>query len=176
MKLELAYPGGVTGSAIWDMNATGRTMTWTVIGNEGTATSPAFGVPHQDNRLLLTRDGQTTAEPFGDQTSYTYQLANLARTLQDGAPFLVDIDDAVANAELIDECYRRAGLQPRGRLTRPAGRICGRAWPVVERMTRAGSTRVCCGASFGSSKRASRARPAAAPTTSLRSSIEVMSR
>ncbi len=114
MGLALAYPGDVTGSAVWDMNSTGRTMTWTVIGSSGTATSPAFGVPHQDNRLLLTRDGQTTAQAYGDQTSYTYQLANLARTLQEGVPFLVDIDDAVANAELIDECYRRAGLRPRG--------------------------------------------------------------
>lgn len=114
MRIELAYPGGVTGSAVWDMNATDRTMTWTVIGSEGTATSPAFGVPHLDNRLLVTRNGQHTTEAHGDQTSYTYQLANLASTLQDGAPFLVDIDDSVENAELIDECYRRAGLHPRG--------------------------------------------------------------
>jgi hypothetical protein len=27
---------------------------------------------------------------------------------------LIDVDDSVANAELIDEVYRRAGLSPRG--------------------------------------------------------------
>ena len=115
MRVELAYPGGVTGHVRWDMDAEDRTMTWTVVGSDGSATSPAFAVPHMDNRLLVTRGGEATAEVFGDQTSYTYQLARVAKTFETGAPFLVDIDDAVANAELIDECYRRAGLRPRGR-------------------------------------------------------------
>ena len=110
VRLDLTYRGGVTGSAVWDMNATDRTMTWTVIGSDGTAVSPAFAVPHLDNRLLVTRGGTTTAEPHGDRTSYTYQLADLARTLEDGAPFLVDIDDAVANAELVDQCLGLVGL------------------------------------------------------------------
>ena len=114
MRVELAYAGGVAGHLRWDMAAQERTMTWTVIGADGTATSPAFAVPHMDNRLLVSRNGAATAEPHGDQTSYTYQLANVARTLQTGEKFLVDIDDAVANADLIDECYRRAGLTPRG--------------------------------------------------------------
>jgi len=39
-----------------------------------------------------------------------YQLAALAGTLQTGAEFLIDVDDSVANAELIDEAYRRPGL------------------------------------------------------------------
>jgi hypothetical protein len=51
---------------------------------------------------------------IGDQTSYTYLLAALAQTLQSGGDFLIDIDDSVANAELIDEVYRRAGHFPRG--------------------------------------------------------------
>jgi hypothetical protein len=36
-----------------------------------------------------------------------------ADTLQTGAEFLIDVDDSVANAELIDEVYRRTGLTPR---------------------------------------------------------------
>ena len=106
--------GGVTGSCTWDMDAARRTMTWTVVGSQGTATSPAYAVPHLDNRLVITRDGRTTEETLGDQTSYTYQLAHLADTLREGAPFLIDMDDSVSNAELIDACYRRAGLSPRG--------------------------------------------------------------
>jgi hypothetical protein len=51
---------------------------------------------------------------LGDQTSYTYQLARLAGALQSGQPVPAGIDESVANAELIDECYRRAGLSPRG--------------------------------------------------------------
>jgi predicted dehydrogenase len=114
MRVELAYRGGVTGHCTWDMDAARRTMTWTVTGTEGAATSPAFAVPHTGNRLLVTRNGQTSQELLGDQTSYTYQLARLAGALQSGRPVPAGIDESVANAELIDECYRRAGLSPRG--------------------------------------------------------------
>jgi len=113
MRVELAYPGGVTGQCVWDMDAAERTMTWSVTGTAGAATSPAFAVPHLDNRLRVTRHGRTTEEVLGEHTSYTYQLARLADSLQNARPFPTDIDGSVANAELIDECYRRAGLSPR---------------------------------------------------------------
>ena len=113
MRVELAYPGGVTGHCVWDMDAGQRTMTWSVTGTEGAATSLAFAVPHMDNRLVLTRGGRTSQEVLGDQTSYTYQLARLAEALRGGPPFPAGIDGSVANAELIDECYRRAGLSSR---------------------------------------------------------------
>ena len=103
----------LTGRCVWDMDAGERTMTWSVTGTEGVATSPAFAVPHMDNRLMVTRNGRTSEEVLGDKTSYTYQLARLADALQGGQPFPADIDGSVANAELIDECYRWAGLSPR---------------------------------------------------------------
>ncbi len=113
MRVEVAY-GEVEGLLRWDMDAPQRRMTWTVVGSKATATSAAFGVPHLDNRILLTAGGVTTQETLGDQTSYTYQLAALADTLRDGTPFLVDLDDSVANAEFIDDVLRTAGLSPRG--------------------------------------------------------------
>ena len=114
MRVGLRYPGGATGTAVWDMAAPGRTMTWTVTGSAGRATSPAFGVPHLDNRLLVTRDGVTQEEKLGEHTSYAYQLAALALALRDGQPFPLGPDDAVANAELIDRCRAGAGLAPGG--------------------------------------------------------------
>ena len=114
MSVELAYPGGIPGRLQWDMNAAGRKMVWTVIGTAATAVVPAFAVPQMDNRIVVTRDGSTEKETLGGQTSYTYQLAAVADTLQTGAEFVIDVDDSVANAELIDEVYRRAGLSPRG--------------------------------------------------------------
>jgi predicted dehydrogenase len=113
MGVELVYSGGVTGHGQWDMDAQQRTMTWTVTGTEGSATSLSFAVPHLDNRLLVSRNGRTSEEVLGDQTSYTYQLARLAGSLHSGQPYPSDIDSSVANAMLIDECYRRAGLSPR---------------------------------------------------------------
>jgi hypothetical protein len=83
-----------------------------VTGTEGIATSPAFAVPHMDNRVVVARKGHTT-EVCGDQSSYTYQLAHLADSIQGGRQDVTSIDAAVANAELVDECYRRAGLSPR---------------------------------------------------------------
>jgi predicted dehydrogenase len=114
MRVELAYPGGIRGRLHWDMNANARQMVWTVTGTAGTAVVPAFAVPHLDNRIVITRDGSIEEQTLGDQTSYTYQLAALADTLQSGAEFLIDVDDLVANAELIDQVFRRAGLSPRG--------------------------------------------------------------
>jgi predicted dehydrogenase len=114
MWVELAYPSGFQGGLHWDMNAADRAMVWTVEGTAGTAMVPAFAVPHMDNRILITNDGDTVEQTLGDQTSYTYQLAALADTLQTGIEFLIDVQDSVANAELIDEVYRAAGLAPRG--------------------------------------------------------------
>ena len=110
MRLELDYGNGVSGHCRWDMEAPSRVMTWSVTGTDGAATSPAFAVPHLDNRLLITRNGRTITETSGDQTSYYYQLARLADSLRGGRAFPTGIDDAVANADLIDECYQRAGL------------------------------------------------------------------
>jgi predicted dehydrogenase len=114
MRVELAYPGGVTGRCVWDMDARSRVMTWTVTGTAGAATSPAFAVPHLDSRLLVTRNGQVTEEVLGEETSYTCQLARVAAALRGGQAWPAGPDESVANAELIDECYRRAGLAPRG--------------------------------------------------------------
>lgn len=113
MRVDVAYPGGVSGHCGWDMDADERSMTWSVTGTEGTAISPAFAVPHMDNRLVITRGGETGEEVLGQHTSYTYQLARLADALHGGQPFPTDIEWSVATAELIDECYRRAGLSPR---------------------------------------------------------------
>lgn len=83
------------------------------IGAHSDHSRTAFAVPHTDNRLIVTRNGRTSEEVLGDQTSYTYQLARLAGAPHGGPPFPAGIDGSVANAELIDECYRRAGLSPR---------------------------------------------------------------
>jgi hypothetical protein len=102
------------GQLHWDMSAADRQMAWTVVGTTGTAVVPAFAVPHMDNRIVITRDGSTEEQTLGDQTSYAYQLAALTETLQTGVEFLIDVDDSLANAQLIDEVYRTAGLRPRG--------------------------------------------------------------
>ena len=51
---------------------------------------------------------------MGTGTSYTYQLDALAAALAGGHDFPIDVDDSVANAELIDAVYLKAGLSPAG--------------------------------------------------------------
>ena len=114
VQAELTIGDTITCTAAWDMDAHERIMTWTVIGSEGRATSPAFAVPHQDNRLIISCQGTISEHAYGDQTSYTYQLANLAHTLYTGEPFITDLTDAIANAELIDKIRDQAGLATAG--------------------------------------------------------------
>ena len=41
------------------------------------------------------------------------RIATVAAHLRDDAPLKNDLDDAVATMQLIDDCYRAAGLTPR---------------------------------------------------------------
>jgi predicted dehydrogenase len=115
MRVDLDYGRGVTGRCLWDMDADDRTMTWTVTGALGVATSPAFAVPHLDNRVVVSQHGCVVEEIHGNATSYTYQLAHIADVLRAGPRYPAEVEGSVANAELIDECYRLAGLAPRGK-------------------------------------------------------------
>ena len=69
MRVELAYPGGISGRLHWDMNAETRQMVWTVTGTAATAVVPAFAVPHLDNRIVIAGDRGTEEQTLGDQTS-----------------------------------------------------------------------------------------------------------
>ena len=51
---------------------------------------------HPVRLIVITRHGRTEEQTLGDQTSYTYQLAALADTLQTGAEYLINVDDSVA--------------------------------------------------------------------------------
>jgi hypothetical protein len=65
---------------------------------------------------VSTPDGRRVEE-LGRRSSYTYQLEALRAHLRDGASLPIDADDAVANMQLVDDCYRAAGFSPRPRTT-----------------------------------------------------------
>ena len=87
-----------------------------IIGSRGEATALNFVEPHHDDRIIVTTAAGTRTEELGRRSSYTYQLEAFAAHLRNGAPLPTGADDAVANMQLIDDCYRAAGLPPR-----PAG-------------------------------------------------------
>jgi predicted dehydrogenase len=91
-------------------------MTLRVIGSRGEATVVDFVQPHKDDRVLVsTVAGGVVTEHLGTRSSYTYQLEALVGALRGGPPMPIDTDDAVTTAELIDRCYRSAGLPLRPR-------------------------------------------------------------
>lgn len=112
---DLVYPSGVTASARCHMAADSREMTYRLIGSKGQATVSNFVLPHTDDRLLVKTAAGERVEHLGTRSSYTYQLEAFTALVRHGVPMPTDSDDAVRTMELIDQCYRTIGLEPRPR-------------------------------------------------------------
>jgi Predicted dehydrogenases and related proteins len=115
LAADLRFPSGATGSMRCSMAHPRFEMTLHVTGSRGEATVMDFVQPHKDDRVLVRTSGDIATEHHGTRSSYTYQLEALIGALRGGTPMPIDTDDAVATAELIDECYRAAGLPLRPR-------------------------------------------------------------
>jgi predicted dehydrogenase len=88
-------------------------MSIRITGSRGEATAPNFVLPQMDDRIVVrTAEGERT-EHLGTRSSYTYQLEAFAARVRDGAGLPLDADDAVTTMQLIDDCYRAAGFEPR---------------------------------------------------------------
>ncbi|MET0189089.1 MAG: Gfo/Idh/MocA family oxidoreductase, partial [Pseudonocardia sediminis] len=115
VEAELAFPSGATGNAHCHMASDHWAVTARVVGDRGEATACNVVLPHLDDRVLVTTGGVERTEHLGTRATYTYQLEALRSHLREGTPFPLDVDDAVATAELIDATYRAAGFDPRPR-------------------------------------------------------------
>lgn len=115
LDVDLEFPGGAIGSARCSMDGEGVRMSCRIIGSRGDAMALNFVLPHLDDRIIVSTPAGQRVEQLGTRLSYTYQLEAFTARLRDGDPLLIDADDAVANMQLIDECYRAAGFEPRPR-------------------------------------------------------------
>ncbi|WP_112246918.1 Gfo/Idh/MocA family protein [Kribbella monticola] len=113
LNADLAYPNGATGAVRISMAAEELEFSLRVVGTRGEAFAPSFVLPQLDDRVMVKTKEDTWVEQLGRKSSYAYQLEALTAHLRDGAELPIDADDAVATMELIDACYRAAGLQPR---------------------------------------------------------------
>ncbi|WP_308819331.1 Gfo/Idh/MocA family protein [Pseudonocardia alni] len=120
LAADLEFPSGATGRARCDMEAAAFALPARVVGDRGEVLARNFGLPTRDDRVEVTVDGTTRTEHLGTRPTYLYQLEALRAHLREGAPFPLDLDDAVANAELIDAAYAAAGMAPHPRLPAPA--------------------------------------------------------
>ena len=115
VRAELAFPGGATGVVHSSMAAEEVRMTARLVGGAGEVRAANFVLPHRDDRLRITAGGVEREERPGLRPSYAYQLEAFAAAVRDGVPVPTDADDAVATAELIDDCYRASGFDLRPR-------------------------------------------------------------
>jgi predicted dehydrogenase len=117
LTTDLDFPNGATAIAECNMAGAERRITYRMVGSRGEATAANFVEPHVDDRVFVVTAGNKRVEALGKRSSYTYQLEALSAYLRDGVPLPIDMDDAVANMQLIDDCYRAAGFEPRPRIT-----------------------------------------------------------
>jgi predicted dehydrogenase len=112
---ELAFPGGATGTVRASMAADTVRMSARIVGSGGELYAPFFVFPQRDDRLYVRVDGTDRVEELGRRPTYEYQLEAFTAYVRGGADVPTDAEDAVATAELIDDCYRAAGFPPRPR-------------------------------------------------------------
>ena len=81
-----------------------------VTGTRGSVRQPEFINVAGDDRLIVTLDGVETVEHHGTISTYTHQFAAVNAAVQRGVEFPTGLDNALEIMDLVDECYRLAGL------------------------------------------------------------------
>ena len=113
---ELRWPSGVSGSIQSSMIADGSEVeAWLrVTGEHGTmlATNPLAPQKGERCSRVETADGTTTSDVARSSTYY-HQLVAFRDAINHGTPFPTTADDGVRTMEIIDACYRAAGMEPR---------------------------------------------------------------
>ena len=113
LEVDVEHSDGVTGLVHCHMDAPELQITCRLIGTRGEALAHNVVLPQQDDRVTVTVDGTERTEHLGTRSTFTYQLEALDRHLRGEAEFLLDLEDAVAQAEFVDAAYTAAGMAPR---------------------------------------------------------------
>ena len=113
---ELLWPSGVTGRVHSSMIADAdRVVSWLRVTGEGgtlLATNPLAPQNGGSELTIETADG-VVAHDVDASATYVHQMVAFRDAIVDGAPFPTTAADGVRNMELVDACYRAAGLAPR---------------------------------------------------------------
>jgi predicted dehydrogenase len=105
-------PNGAEATALANM-AGPWNFSITATGTGGQIHLPDFLHTNDDDRLIVTTGEGQTVEHLGALSTYTYQLDAFTKAIRQGRPYLTTTSDSVSTMELVDDCYRRAGLRPR---------------------------------------------------------------
>jgi predicted dehydrogenase len=83
-------------------------------GTQGRMVVKLLVLPHMGATMRLEWRDRVYEERADSTPSYVFQLRELVRCVRDGAPVLTSADDGARTLRVVDEIYRKAGLQPRG--------------------------------------------------------------
>lgn len=113
---ELAL-GGVPATLSASMESPEWDFGFRVIGEGGEVFAPNFVKPQEDDRLLITVDGETREERVGTVSSYTRQLRRIREAVRSGERSTQELARSRRTMELIDGIYVASELPLRpGRL------------------------------------------------------------
>ena len=107
-----ALPGGARATAVVNMDGPWN-FSITATGTAGQIWLPDFLHTNDDDRLIITTASGEQIEHHGALSTYTYQLHAFTHAIRRGGDYLTGTADSVATMELVDACYRAAGLEPR---------------------------------------------------------------
>jgi predicted dehydrogenase len=115
LTATVEYPDGLRADLRSGMTSDDVDFSFRIEGTRGVVHAPMFVKPSEDERLVITVDGEERVEHCGTRPSYSYQLEAFAAAVRSGSPLRNDLDDAVAQMQLVDACYQAAGLPVRPR-------------------------------------------------------------
>jgi predicted dehydrogenase len=114
MEAELTFDGGATGKitcSMWSRRL--LAVGFRVDGDDGVLRVFNPAGPNVYHRLSVRGRGGRTVEHLSRRPTYEFQLEAFRRAVTDGERPVTDTTDAIANMDVIDAVYRRAGLEPR---------------------------------------------------------------
>jgi predicted dehydrogenase len=115
MQADFRWADGRTGRmtcALW--SSTLLKISLRVTGDDGEMRVLNPTRPQSFHRLSVRSSARTRRERVPGDPTYTAQLRAFVRAVCDREPFPTGPADAVANMRVVDDVYRRAGLEPRG--------------------------------------------------------------
>jgi predicted dehydrogenase len=114
MQAELRFGSGATGRVTCSMwSSRLLRVGFRVTGDAGELRVFNPAGPNIYNRLSVRGPGGRAVEHLSRRPTYEFQLEAFCRAVAGGEPPITGVDDAIANMEVIDAVYRRAGLEPR---------------------------------------------------------------
>lgn len=111
--MTFRLPNGALATGVANMDGPWN-FSITATGSTGSIRVPNFLRTDLDDRLIVTTASGKRVEHLGTVSTYTYQLQMVIDAVRLGQSYPTNTADSVATMEHIDQCYRAAGLRPRG--------------------------------------------------------------